>query len=67
MKKINRDYGFALSNIGLFQEIDDEIREKHPGWSDEKVKDERNKILRKATLFNDKNKKAKRPKKPKDN
>ncbi len=60
--------GFQLSNLGLQQSIDEEIREQHPSWSDDKVEKERQKIQRKATLFNDKNKhqkKAKKEKKPK--
>ena len=56
---------YALSNPGFFQEIEDEIRLKHPGWNDEKVTKERNKILAKATLYNKYNKKAKKPKKEK--
>ncbi len=55
--------GYALSNAGLIQGVDDEIREKHSHWNDKKVEQERNKILKQATLFNGKNKQAKKPKK----
>ena len=56
--------GFALSSAGLMETVEDEIRELHPTWDDDKVVKERNKILGKATLYNDKNKK---PKSKKDN
>jgi len=57
--------GYAMSNLGLQQEIDDEIRAKHPNWNDEKVLKERQKQQKKMTIFNTKNKKSKKPKKPK--
>ncbi len=64
--------GFELVNPALMDEVEAEIRELHPSWNDKKVAKERNKILRKATLYNNKNKKAKKPKPkpepgPKDN
>jgi len=58
--------GFALSNAGLMQEVSDGIRAEHPSWNDAKIKKERNKVLKKMTLFSDKNKKVKKPKKVKE-
>lgn len=55
--------GFALSNAGLLQETEDQVRADHPNWPDAKVKDERNKRLKARTLFTDENKKPKKAKK----
>ncbi len=57
--------GFALTNPGLMEATEEAVRELHPSWNDSKVAKEMQKILKKATLFNDKNKKAKKEKKPK--
>ena len=60
------DVGFMLSNAGLTDEVEAEIREKHPGWDDKQVIKEMQKTLKKATLFNAKNKKVKKSKKEKE-
>ena len=62
MKRI----GYAMSNAGYIEGIEDEIRLKHPKWTEEEVEKESLKVRRKATLFNAKNKKAKKPKKVKN-
>ena len=56
---------YAFCNAGYVQDLEAEIRAKHPKWDDEKVAEELLKVQRKATLFNAKNKKPKKPKKPK--
>ena len=58
--------GFASSNIGLMEAVEAEVREKNPSWDDKKVFDEVQKVLKKATLYNDKNKKPKKSKVKKD-
>lgn len=55
--------GFALSNAGLMQDVEAEVRLQYPTYDDDKVLKERNKVLKKMTLYNDKNKKAKKAKK----
>ena len=62
MDKNKWNLGFALTNPGLMEATEEAVRELHPSWSDEKVAKEARKVLKKATLFNDKNKKSK-PKK----
>ncbi len=58
-----KEIGFALSNPGLLAEVEAEVRKDNPGWSDKKVKTERNKRLKTRTLFSDGNKKPKKVKK----
>ena len=57
--------GYALSNTGLMESVEEEVRLQHPNWKDDKVIKEVQKVLKKATLFNAKNKKPKKAKKPK--
>ena len=57
--------GFALSNAGLLQDVEAEVREVNPTYDDAKVLKERDKVLKKMTLYNDKNKKPKKAKKVK--
>ena len=57
--------GFALTNPGLMEATEEVVREQHPSWDDEKVFKEVQKVLKKASLFNDKNKKSKARKEPK--
>ena len=57
-----KNIGYQLVNAGLMQEVAEEIREKHPSWKDEKVAKETKNVLRKATLFHNENKKAKKKK-----
>ena len=59
LKKI----GFALSNAGLLEEVEAEVRKEYPNYSDKKIKEERNKRLKAKTLFGDHNKKPKKAKK----
>ena len=61
--KIYKQIGFALSNAGLLEEVEAEVRVDNPTWSDKKVKDERNKLLKDRTLYSDANKKPKKAKK----
>ena len=60
-----KNIGYAMSNIGLEDQIDDEIRAQHPDWTDENVIKERKKIQKKSTIFNLENKRPKKSKKPK--
>ena len=57
--------GFALSNAGLLQDVEAEVRGANPTYDDAKVLKERDKVLKKMTLYNDKNKKPKKAKKVK--
>ncbi len=66
MKSQYLKVGWAVSNLGYTQAIEDIIREEHPKWNDDKVEREKEKILKKATLCNGANKKPKKAKKPKD-
>ena len=59
---INKNLCFALTNQGLMNDVESEVREKNPTWSDTKIKNSRNELLKKATLYNAKNKKAKKAK-----
>ncbi len=61
--KTYKQIGFALSNAGLLQDVEDEVKKEHPTWSDKKVKDERNKRLKAKTLYSDENKRPKKAKK----
>ena len=61
--KYLKTIGFPLSNKALLDEVDAEVRIDYPNYSDKKVKDERNKRLKKSTLFSDRNKKTKKAKK----
>ncbi len=58
--------GYSLSNQGYVEEIENEVRNEHPNWSDKKVVTEALKIRKKLTLFNDKNRKPKKSKKVKE-
>ncbi len=57
--------GFALTNPGLMESTEEAIRELHPSWNDTKVAKEVQKVLKRATLYNSKNKNAKKAKKEK--
>jgi hypothetical protein len=58
-----RKVGFALSNSGLTNDIEKQVRAEYPQWTDGEVKAERNIRLKANTLFNDNNKqtRSKRP------
>ena len=55
--------GFALSNAGLLDETENEVRKENPNWNDKKIKEERNERLREKTLSGNHNKKPKKAKK----
>ncbi len=59
--------GFQLANVRLIQEVTEEVKKNNPHWNDKKVAKETQKVLKKATLFHDFNKKVKKIKKPKPN
>ncbi len=65
MDKNKWKLGFALTNPGLMEATEEAVREVYPSLNDEKVAKEVQKVLKHATLFNDKNKKSKKAKKPK--
>ena len=54
-----------MSNEGLDEQLEEEIRIKYPNWTDAKIAKELLKVKKKLTMFNDRNKKAKKPKKEK--
>ncbi len=58
--------GFQLTNVRLVQEVTEEVKKNNPHWNDKKVAKEAQKVLKKATLFNDKNKKVKKIKEVKE-
>ncbi len=62
MDKNKWKLGFALTNPGLMETTEEVIREQHPTWNDEEVAKEVQKVLKRATLFNDKNKTSKQAK-----
>ncbi len=61
--KIYKQIGFALSNAGLLQDVEDDVKKEYPTWSDKKIIDERNKRLKAKTLYSDENKRPKKAKK----
>ena len=64
-----KDYkhsGYALSSAGLLEELEQDIRQENPTWDDDKVAKEMDKVLKKATLYNQYNKKPKKSKEADD-
>ena len=64
MRKIMK-LGYALSNAGLMQDVEDAIREDQRRLCvkiiEDDITEKRNAILKQATFFHNKNKKAKMP------
>jgi len=68
MNKAIDALGFPLSNEGMFEEIDNRLKKKHPEWTDAQIRKRRRKILKKdGMMYSKENKRIRRKKRRKNN
>ncbi len=62
MDKNTIKLGFALTNPGLIEDTEAYVKKEYPSWDEEQVNIEMKERLKKATLFNDINKRVRKRK-----